>query len=92
MTTEIMNVIRLGGVSRNIVLSPVQSPSLGRAILALLLRPEKTKYVDAPYFSCQVDLSRSTFSVIALMDHPYRGELGLSPDAFELIYHQVMGQ
>ena len=31
-------------------------------------------------------------SVIALMDHPYRGELGLSPDAFQLIYHQVMGQ
>jgi hypothetical protein len=30
--------------------------------------------------------------VIALMDHPYRGELGLSPDAFQLIYHQVMGQ
>jgi hypothetical protein len=28
-------------------------------------------------------------SVIALMDHPYRGELGLSPDAFKLIY-QVM--
>ena len=31
-------------------------------------------------------------SVIALMDHPYRGELGLSPEAFEIIYHQVMGQ
>lgn len=31
-------------------------------------------------------------SVIALMDHPYRGELGLSPEAFQLIYHQVMGQ
>jgi len=31
-------------------------------------------------------------SVIALMDHPYRGELGLSPDAFQLIYHQVMQQ
>jgi len=30
--------------------------------------------------------------VIALMDHPYRGELGLSPDAFQLIYHQVMKQ
>ncbi len=28
-------------------------------------------------------------SVTALMDHPYRGELGLSPDAFQLIY-QVM--
>jgi len=25
-------------------------------------------------------------SVTALMDHPYRGELGLSPNAFELIY------
>jgi hypothetical protein len=34
----------------------------------------------------------SEFSVIALMDHPYRGELGLSPDAFQLIYHQVMQQ
>jgi hypothetical protein len=31
-------------------------------------------------------------SVIALMDHPYRGELGLSPDAFQLIYGQVMQQ
>ena len=31
-------------------------------------------------------------SVTALMDHPYRGELGLSPDAFQLIYHQVMKQ
>jgi hypothetical protein len=31
-------------------------------------------------------------SVIALMDHPYRGELGLSPQAFQLIYHQVMQQ
>ena len=31
-------------------------------------------------------------SVIALMDHPYRGELGLSPDAFQFIYHQVMQQ
>jgi hypothetical protein len=26
------------------------------------------------------------------MDHPYRGELGLSPEAFQLIYHQVMQQ
>ena len=32
------------------------------------------------------------YLVIALMDHPYRGELGLSPDAFRIIYHQVMGQ
>ena len=32
------------------------------------------------------------YLVIALMDHPYRGELGLSPDAFQLIYHQVMQQ
>ena len=31
-------------------------------------------------------------AVIALLDHPYRGDLGLSPDAFELIYQQVMGQ
>jgi hypothetical protein len=29
-------------------------------------------------------------SVIALMDHPYRGELGLSPQAFQLIYDQVI--
>jgi hypothetical protein len=29
---------------------------------------------------------------LPLMDHPYRGELGLSPDAFQLIYHQVMQQ
>jgi len=29
-------------------------------------------------------------SVIALMDHPYRGELGLSPQAFQLIYDQIM--
>jgi len=34
----------------------------------------------------------TVISVTALMDHPYRGELGLSPEAFELIYHQVMGQ
>jgi hypothetical protein len=34
----------------------------------------------------------TVISMIALMDHPYRGALGLSPDAFELIYHQVMGQ
>jgi hypothetical protein len=34
----------------------------------------------------------TVISVTALMDHPYRGELGLSPDAFQLIYHQVMGQ
>jgi len=34
----------------------------------------------------------TVIAVIALMDHPYRGELGLSPDAFQLIYHQVMQQ
>ena len=34
----------------------------------------------------------TVISVTALMDHPYRGELGLSPDAFQLIYHQVMQQ
>jgi hypothetical protein len=34
----------------------------------------------------------TVIAVIALMDHPYRGELGLSPDAFQLIYHQVMKQ
>ena len=34
----------------------------------------------------------TVISVIALMDHPYRGELGLSPDAFQIIYHQAMQQ
>jgi hypothetical protein len=34
----------------------------------------------------------TVISVIALMDHPYRGELGLSPYAFQIIHHQVMGQ
>ncbi len=34
----------------------------------------------------------TVISVIALMDHPYRGELGLSPDAFQIIYDQVMQQ
>jgi hypothetical protein len=29
-------------------------------------------------------------SVIALLDHPLRGELGVSPEAFQLIYDQVM--
>jgi hypothetical protein len=34
----------------------------------------------------------TVIAVIALMDRPYRGELGISPDAFELIYHGVMHQ
>ena len=34
----------------------------------------------------------TVIAVIALMDHPYRGELGLSPDAFQMIYHGVMHQ
>ena len=34
----------------------------------------------------------TVIAVIALMDRPYRGELGLSPEAFQIIYHQVMGQ
>jgi len=29
-------------------------------------------------------------SVIALMDNPLRGELGVSPEAFQLIYDQLM--
>lgn len=29
-------------------------------------------------------------SLIALMDHPFRGEVGVSPEAFELIYNQLM--
>jgi hypothetical protein len=28
-------------------------------------------------------------AVIALMDHPYRGELGLSPQVFQMIYDQM---
>jgi hypothetical protein len=28
--------------------------------------------------------------VIALLDNPYRGEVGISPEAFELIYDQLM--
>jgi Protein of unknown function (DUF4239) len=31
-------------------------------------------------------------SVIALLDHPLRGELGVSPEAFQLIYDQLMRQ
>lgn len=29
-------------------------------------------------------------AVIALLDHPYRGKLGLSPEAFEIVYDDVM--
>ena len=43
-------------------------------------------------FEAAGDLSPSTSVRLALMDHPYRGELGPSPEAFQLIYHQVMGQ
>ena len=32
----------------------------------------------------------TVISVIALMDKPYRGELGLSPEAFQIIYDQAM--
>jgi hypothetical protein len=28
--------------------------------------------------------------VIALLDNPYRGEVGISPEAFELVYNQLM--
>ena len=35
---------------------------------------------------------KAVIAVIALMDRPYRGELGLSPEAFQLIYHGVMHQ
>jgi hypothetical protein len=34
----------------------------------------------------------TVIAMIDLMDRPYRGELGLSPEAFQIIYHQVMGQ
>jgi hypothetical protein len=29
-------------------------------------------------------------SLIVLMDNPFRGEVGVSPQAFELIYQQMM--
>jgi hypothetical protein len=28
--------------------------------------------------------------LIVLLDPPFRGEVGVSPQAFELIYHQMM--
>jgi len=31
-------------------------------------------------------------SLIALMDHPFRGEMGASPDAFQLVYDHLMKQ
>ena len=34
----------------------------------------------------------TVIAVIALMDRPYRGELSISPDAFQIIYHGVMHQ
>ena len=32
----------------------------------------------------------TTISLIVLMDNPFRGEVGVSPQAFELIYQQMM--
>jgi len=29
-------------------------------------------------------------SLIVLMDHPFRGEMGVSASAFELVYDQLM--
>jgi hypothetical protein len=29
-------------------------------------------------------------SLIALMDNPFRGEVGVSPEAFQLVYDQLM--
>jgi hypothetical protein len=29
--------------------------------------------------------------LIASLDYPFRGDLGVGPDAFELVYHDVMG-
>jgi hypothetical protein len=29
-------------------------------------------------------------SLIVLLDHPFRGEMSVSPDAFQLIYDQLM--
>jgi hypothetical protein len=29
-------------------------------------------------------------SLIVLMDHPFRGEVSISPHAFELVYDQLM--
>jgi hypothetical protein len=31
-------------------------------------------------------------SLIALMDHPFRGEMSVSPEAFQLVYDQLMKQ
>ena len=31
-------------------------------------------------------------SEIALLDHPLRGKLGVSPEAFQLVYDQLMKQ
>jgi hypothetical protein len=31
-------------------------------------------------------------SLIVLMDHPFRGEVGVSPGAFQLVYDQLMGK
>jgi hypothetical protein len=30
--------------------------------------------------------------LIVLLDSPYRGEVGVSPQAFELIYNQMMSE
>jgi hypothetical protein len=30
--------------------------------------------------------------LIVLLDNPYRGEVGVSPQAFELIYNQMMSE
>jgi hypothetical protein len=30
--------------------------------------------------------------VIALLDNPYRGEVGIPPEAFELVYNQLMAK
>jgi len=34
----------------------------------------------------------TVISVIALLDHPFRGDLGVSSEAFELVYNQLMKQ
>jgi hypothetical protein len=28
--------------------------------------------------------------LIAILDHPFRGHMGVSPEAFELVYNQIM--
>jgi len=55
-------------------------------LLWLFDLPRRTHFILGGLISFYLG---TIISVTALMDHPYRGALGLSPDAFQLIY-QVM--